>query len=507
MRDLLLVLAPRRRAWLAGVRYWLAVLGADPHRGDVFTRLYAVYVVALGLGWVVVAASGVLALAAAVGGPLPSAAARAGPAFLVLAAAVALTWDAARAPVRLDHGDLEWLGPSPIPRRALALPALLGLLGRTLAAGGFAGVVLATLLHAPAPWPTGVLLGAWLACARSLGWTVAAARWARRGRPRRGTWLLAPLGLLALTRLQPGLVLGPARALAAALSAGTVRPAAVDLGILLGAVALAAVFAAGSVNQITVHEASGLYADIRALGTRYLPNPTLVREITQRARMSRRRALGRIPAGSRAFEPLRFAWGLVRIPEDAWMLLRLALLFRAALLPAFLPQTTGWSWLFWLLLAYRFPRGRLSYLFLRDAEDPFRRQFWLDEPVRRWLGSSAVPLLAVAGASFALWLGVPAGVAPRAEAALFLAALLLAWWLGEGTAAIRQLDRGDAPLDGHMAAVTAAGLVLFAAAVLHRPTLGLTVPAVLLGAVLGRLRSAPAGAADDPGPAEPVAPP
>ncbi|MCL8207005.1 MAG: hypothetical protein K6V97_02885 [Actinomycetia bacterium] len=504
MRDLLLVLGPRRRAWANDLRYWLRVLGADLRQADAVTRLYAVYLVALGAGWVVVAGSAVLALAGRIGGPLGPPAEAAGPLLLVLAAGAALTWDAARSPLLLGHGDLEWLGPSPVSRRALALPALLALGGRTLVVAGFAGVVLATGVHAAAPWPTGMLFGMWMVLARSLGWTVAALRWARRGRPRRGTWLLAPLGLAVLARLVPGAVWGPAAALAATVASGRVGGAAGELGGLALVAVLLAAAVAGRVNQVTVHEASGLYAAVQDLGTRYLPNPDLVRRLGQEARMARRRAWGRVPTQSPAFEPVRFLLGLVRRPEDAWVLLRLALLLRAGLIAVFVPHS-GWSWLFWLLLAYRFPQGRLAYLFLRDLGDPFRRQFWMDDPARRWLAVSLTPLAAVVVAAFGLWLAWPADVPPRPDAALFLLALVLSWWLGEGLAALRRQDPGAGGPDAHAGALIASGLVLFAAAALHRPALGFVVPATLGGALLGRRApaSVPATPAADPGPDAP----
>jgi hypothetical protein len=480
MSDLMLVLHLRYRRWRSTERYWLQVLGVNVDDQDIFARLYLLYVVILGVVWLAVAGSGVITLAYRVGRPLPTPIAADVPAGLAVAAAAVVTFGTFRAPMLLDHGDLEWLAPSPISRRALAIPHVVG---TTLWTWGLSAAVLSvglTFLHRPATLAEAALV-AWLfAAARGVGWALAALRWSSAERPSVWGWLGVPAAQLAIGWFAPAPALAPFRTVWTAAAGGSWAAAwHTSLGAAVGGL-VAAVLAAGALNLATVQEASGLYADIRSLGTTYLPNPALVQDLRDRFRLSRRRVLGRLPAWQLPYlEGARYFWSQVRDPRQALRFLAMASLIRTALLVVFLPHTAT-SWLLWLFLAYRFRRARLTLYASRDLADPFLRQFWPDTAVQRLVSAGLLPTVWIVALAMAIWRLLPLGVPFTALRVVWLAGLVATWYLAEGGGAVRQWVDGYTAADGHEVAIGGVGLYLLVSAGMGQPAEALAIPGLLL---------------------------
>lgn len=483
MNEWLLVGGIRFRQARAAWFYWLRLLGVGDQQQDMWQSLYAAYIAIVVVGWVVLSWSAVVSVAHSVGGPLDPEWTGRIVLMIAIAGAIGAGVQAVRVPFRLTHGDLEWLAPSPISRRIFAVIALIGKQVLHLLMATFIGSVLAAAIHAPSYLAVGFLFGWYWLALESLGWQIATWRMtARRRAYPSGFWTAVAVVLVlgGLFVVLPQAIEWPAHLVVLGLTRGLWTRAFWGITSWL-AVGWILVFLAGSrINVMNIQKASLLYADIQALGTRYAPNPGLIRELREKASLSRHRARGHLPSvRSRLWETGRWAWGAIRLPSQILMLVELSLMFRSGLLLAFSTKLSL-IWLLWLVVAYRFRRGSLNRWFRADLSEPFARQFWSDPWPRRLLAASAPPWIAVTLLAGLEWLALPLGNGVTLGHALFLVGLAVAWSLGEAAMVVRQLDRDGQSDDGHVGAVIAGGLMVILGAGLHHPGTAMLVPVALL---------------------------
>ncbi len=480
MNELLAVGRIRYRRSRAQWFYWLKLLGVDDQKTDIWQSLYAVYLLAIVCGWVVLSWAGVASVAHHLGGPLsPPWMARL-PIGLTGIAIVLIAWQVARIPVRLGHGDLEWLAPSPISRRIPVLFDVVPKQAVRLMMVTLAASVLAAGIHAPQYLALGLLTGFWWLAMESLGYAGSLWRASRPRGPLRMLWIPVSVGLLILLLELQGPMTWPSHFVILPLDSHAWRTAMVGVGSWCVAGWLAIWLTAPRLSMLSVQKASTLYADIRGLGTRYAPNPGLVQELRQKAILSRRRPWGRLPDGSsRWWELGRWFWSMVRMPGQILRMIELALFFRAGL---FLTsdRKVSLAWLIWVFVAYWFRRGGLGRWFQTDVGDPFIRQFWPDSLAHRLLVSTLSPLLAVVAVASLAWWVVPDGTRFTPSNILFLIGLAVAWWLGEAVLIIRQIENEGRSDGAHLGSVVSVGAMMLVGAQFHHPGAAVVVPAVLL---------------------------
>ena len=128
MHDFALLAWLRWRQWRSRALYWLRTLGYDPRRQGFWDRLYALYLIVIGLVWIMVVGIGAVHQAAETGRALPPSLTQAFLAVLPwiwIAAAIYLLVRGLRAsPVMLSfsrHGFRRGLAPQPRRRRARQL--------------------------------------------------------------------------------------------------------------------------------------------------------------------------------------------------------------------------------------------------------------------------------------------------------------------------------------------------------------------------------------------------
>lgn len=453
--------------------YWLRNVGIDPNDRDIFSRLYVFYLIAFGGIWVAVSYSGLLTLLWHSGHSLHVPISVVMPPVAIISAIISITLTASRSPLYLNHGDLEWAITSPISARAFMpfylVPRQFRLVLLTLLIASLG----AAFVHDPHQRALAISWALWMLAANTSGWIIAALHFSRPAKPYRYFWLavLVSLLLLVLPFHQQFIML-----------AQRVDPLPahfVELSIALGILWFIAVMISSRINLISVHEASGLYADIQDLGIIYLPNRDLVQQIRNQRRLAGHRVIGHLPSWPEPyFELGRFVITLVRRPRFLFTLVELSLLFRSALI--LLGKTSNhWAWLFWLFIAYRFRRGHLAQFFIEDMTNPFLYQFWPEPIVMRFIQSSILPVFTVWLLTLILWVILPLGIPFTAMHLLVASSLILAWVLAEGVAVLKSLHSQQTAENYHAAAVIASGIVLVFAAVMHHMAWTPLIPFVL----------------------------
>ncbi len=480
MNELIAVGRIRYRRSRAQWFYWLKVLGVDDQKPDIWQSLYALYLLAIVCGWVVLSWAGIVSIAHHLGGPVSALWLNRLPLIFSLVAILVVTWQVARIPLRLGHGDLEWLAPSPISRRIPVLFDLIPKQAVRLMMITLIGSVLASAIHAPQYLGLGLLVGLWWLAMESFGYAASLWRASRPRGPLPSLWIAVLLGLVGLLSVLRAPMVWPSHFVILPLTEHAWQTAFMGVGAWLIAGWLAIWLAAPSVHMLTIQKGSVLYADIRGLGTRYAPNPGLVQELRQKAVLSRRRPWGRLPEGSsRWWELGRWFWSMVRMPGQILRFFELSLFLRAGLLLAS-DRRISLAWLIWVFVAYWFRRASLSRWFRTDVGDPFIRQFWPDTLAHRLVWSTLHPLLWVLAIAVSAWVILPAGTEFTLTHLLFLIGLAVSWWLGEAVLIIRQIDN-DGRTDGaHLGSVVAVGAMMFVGAQLHHPGAALAVPIILL---------------------------
>lgn len=481
MSDLYLLARLRGREWHSQVLYIFRLLGLDVRELDWATYSYGFYVVGIALLWGIVSWSAILHLATGLGDRFAITNLYPLDIVLIVVAMILLIRALAGYPFLLPHGDLELLAPTPISRRSMASIALIARQVKALLLWGFAGSIIVSFLQLThvSLWSGALLFALWGIMVSAWSFTLSVWRVARPRRPGRFLWAI-PFILVPALIWQGPVTTWPAHWVTLGLSNATSLPqaeAALSMFWILGWIAM--VVLSGRLNLITIQESSELYADVRSLGTAYLPNPQLVQDMRQRSRMRRHKARGSLPNWDfPKWEIGRFGVGLWRNPRHALVLLETALLLRSGILLVF-ETPTGLAWLFWLFVCFRMNRGGMTLHFQRDYGDAFTRQFWPDTAPHRALLSTIVPFLTVTVIAYAAWLILPLGVSWTPFHVLFLLALIVAWHLSETTELIRKVAMGSVT-GGREARTLVLGIMLFLAIPGHQPGFAIWVPAILI---------------------------
>ncbi|PSR34597.1 MAG: hypothetical protein C7B46_03935 [Sulfobacillus benefaciens] len=483
MHDLLLISRIRLRQATSQILYALRVLGVDTSKTDWVTYTYGLYLVGVFAGWTTVSWAGVLHLVASNPWMRPTWIIIIPP-LLTFVAVVSWARALGTVPFKLAHGDLELLAPSPISRRALAASPWIVQQVKAALIQGFLGSLIVAFFHGVHRhlWIEVELFALWGMGVSGWGFVWSSLRVMSARKPRHWLWLLPLFGAIAVGAWSHTALLWPAHWVVLPLtiqSQAALRPQEV-LGLMVVFAWTAALAVSGKIHLISIQEASALYADMRALGTVYAPNPQLVRDMVQASRLRGRRARGNMPTWHPPFaECGRLYVVLLRSPGQAFALLEIALLIRSALLLIF-SSHTGIVWLFWLVACYRFQRGSTTFLWQRNANNAFIRQFWPDTLLERMLRSSVLPLSIVTGLSVLLWWLLPLGVPLSVKPALTLLALVIAWHFAETFELMRKLPNGSGAVGTREARTIGMGMFLFAAIVLHKLVMAWALTAILV---------------------------
>lgn len=482
MHDLLLIARIRLRQGNSQILYALRVLGVDTSKADWVMYTYLVYLVGIFTGWTAVSWAGVLNVVGSNSWMRPSWIIIVPP-LLTFFAVISWARALGTVPFKLAHGDLELLAPSPISRRALAVSPWIVQQLRAAVIQGFLGSFIVAFFHSVRShlWIEVELFALWGMGVSGWGFVWSSLRVISRRKPLHWLWLLPLFSAIALGAWSYSALLWPAHWVVLPLthSQPALRSQEI-LGLMVVFAWVASLAVSGKIHLISIQEASEPYADMRALGTVYAPNPQLVRDMVQAARLRGRRARGTLPTWRPPYaECGRLYVVLLRSPGQALALVEIALLIRSALLLIF-SSHTGIVWLFWLVACYRFQRGSTTFLWQRDSNNAFIRQFWPDTLLERMLWSSILPLAIVSGLSLLLWWLLPLGVPLTVKPALTLLALVVAWHFAESFELMRKLPAGSGAVGTREARTMAMGLFLFTAIVLHRLVMAWAIAAILV---------------------------
>ncbi len=490
MRDIVLLGRLRAREWRSQLLYVFRVLGLDVTHLDWATYSYGFYVIGIAVVWGIVSWAMVLNMMSQIGHPFPYMAIQAISTILTLIAMILIMRGLFHYPFLLPHGDLELIAPTPISRRAMATMALVPRQIKAFLVWGFLGSLTLSFLHLThvTVWYGSCLFGAWGVMVNVWVYTLSLLRVARPRRPRRFQGFI-PLIVIPALFWERRLTTWPAHWVFLGITS-SVSP--LDPLVAIGTLWLMGwmlmLFLGPRLNLITIQEASEFYADVRSLGTAFLPNPQLVQDMRQRARMRRRRARGSLPNWPfPQWELGRFLLGIWRTPGQGLVLVEIALLLRSGILLVF-GVHGGLAWLLWLFFCYRMNRGGMTLYFQRDYGDAFMRQFWPDTAASRVISSTIVPFLVVTILSYLVWVVLPLGVALTPFHALFLFGLIITWHLAESSELVRKVAIGSVT-GGREARTLALGILLFLAIPGHRPEVALWVPAILILIAAIRYRS------------------
>jgi len=271
MRDARLVLWLRGRQAYGVTRYWLrAGFGVNPANNSTSERLYTLYLLLFAALWLPAmwltlasASAGIGLLVGAARRPLLLAALPG----LVFLLQIGLMMAALRAsPLKLTFADIAYVAGAPLPRAIVVLAGFLrvvvirlpfvvlaaALIGVALTGATGAGAADAVGLRAGA---TALLLGVF---AWALAWLVGTARLAYPRLRRRFVWL-APLLLLVLPAVVPGIALWPGHVLEGAIR-GRAPGAWTALLAVLAALLLLALGWMGARVNLTVVADESLHA-------------------------------------------------------------------------------------------------------------------------------------------------------------------------------------------------------------------------------------------------------
>jgi hypothetical protein len=446
MNDWRLLAWLRWRQWRGSALYWLRSVGYDPNQQSLIDRMYALYLLALGVIWVLMMAAWAFYQAASIGAHLTAslvdtALARGVPWLVLGLAVVVMVLNARSTPLKLSFADMAYVAGSPVSRRsavlvnyvqeviqalvllvpmlALAVAALAQALGQETArwaAVRAAVVVLPQVaLALAAAWCLGLL---YLAAPRLKRFPL--------------SWLL-PVLLLAGGYLLPGVFLWPGRTLAAAIP-GPVPVASVIALAVLAALAVAGLARIGlRTNMVDVADESAVFARINALGLMAWLAPDVAQRIRRQAALARRKPFLRLPslpgpAGLVARSALTYlrrplsllglvAWGF------ATALAGSALVFRGAGILL---------WLFGLTVLLLIPPPGLVDAFRSDLREPFLRQFLPANNLSLLAADVAPSLLLVVIGGLAGWLLQPVTPEGAAQGALLVVVMAAVLALAQG---------------------------------------------------------------------------
>jgi len=394
MRDVRLLLWLRGRQAYGVARYWLrAGFGVNSANNSTSERLYSVYLLLFAALWLpamwltLADASASIGLLVGVARRPLLLAALPGLVFLLQ---IGLMMAALRAsPLKLTFADIAYVAGAPLPRAIVVLLGFLrvvvirlplvvlvaALIGVALTGAAGAGAADAVGLRAAV---VALLLGVF---AWALAWLVGAARLAYGPLRRRFVWL-APLLLLVLPAVVPGITLWPGRVLEGAIRGREpgVWPALLAAPAVLLLLALGWVGA--RVNLTVVADESLLYARLASLGMLGVRDRDLTRQVRTRAgfapRRRRLRPASWTGAGAQAARAtltyarhLTLLWPLAR---DTGLVVAGCLLLSGRA-PAGGAYGLAQPWIAWLFLVVALPPRGLLQAFRTDIDEPFLRQF------------------------------------------------------------------------------------------------------------------------------------
>jgi hypothetical protein len=405
--DLRLLLWLRGRQLRGSAAYWLGTLGYELDEQVWYQQIYGLYLLAIGLGWLVLMWAWAVDQAATIGAQLGSnlqqQALAALPFGLFALATLAAMRCLRESPLKLSFPDNAYLAAAPLARPALALLAFGGSLLRVAPLVAMALALITTALAGPAPatgisadW-RGLGLGLLLAAAGwSIAWALGIARLALPPQRRHPALWLSPLLLWLPVAVFPALLQVPGRIVVGALLDGTASIIVAVLPALALAATAALVGLARRINLTEVADESAVYAQVEALGLLKLFDPALARRTRRRYAQAQRRPWIGLPraAGIGAL----LGRGLVGFARRPGTLLA-ALLWGAAIchLGAWLivQQAGGWALLAWLFLLLAAPPRAMLQVFQADVAEPFLRQLLPVRTLTLLLADAALPLLGI----------------------------------------------------------------------------------------------------------------
>jgi len=398
-------------------RQWL--MSYDRDLKPVFNKQYALYLIGLGIAWLVMMWAFLVDQAADFGmalgpsareGLLPALPGVIGAALLIL---IGLTLRGL--PLTLSWQDQTYVAGSPVSRAALVADAFLR---RALIIVPLAGLAAALIVMA-VNWPVGadfagltglgVLLAAPLVAlfGLALAWIGGLLPAIRPYWPRWPRWL-ALIGRAGAAVLLPGVFLWPGIAVQRIAAGEAPLGLLLGLGALSSAAVAALIWAGHALNLIVVTDASRAAARIGALG--FMPNQDVVRAIRRQERMAARGVRFHLPGrfGPAGTLLARGLLAYARAPLGVLPILGWGLM--AALLGLVLSLTSGAAsipaWASALAFVLFTPSSRVVDTFRADMENPFPRQFVRANNLALLAADSALPLVLLILGGWVLWIAV-----------------------------------------------------------------------------------------------------
>ncbi len=400
--------------------YWLRLLGFEPGAN----RFYLIYAALFWLFWINTVWAFVVQQVEQISLTLPSASViglqASVPALILLAQLVYLGMVLRDSPLKLSAAEIEYVAVSPVNRGGFVLVHF----GRSLLplalVAGLASCLFAMLLTwQAAPAEVGVVglralalgipifgLSAAVAWIVVLFKTALVSRWLKLG-----VWLILPL-IVVLAIAFPPLMLFPGGLWLTALSGGSIAPALVIAGLLLGLAAALLATTSSRLNMAVVADDSRMYARVQKLGIfGRLYADDVVSSVRRQSRLVRKRHLRLLMTESAtgyAVVVNRALLSLFRLAPSS--LLRL--IMRGVVLVEMVSLGVQFgggaqlqTWLLLLIILIQFRPTELNTLFQQDVGQAFTRQFLPSNPLRLVLADSAFPIaLASAGGAVALLL-------------------------------------------------------------------------------------------------------
>ncbi|MCL5995139.1 MAG: hypothetical protein M1546_03670 [Chloroflexi bacterium] len=403
--------------------YWLRLVDYDTKDQDIMNRAFGLYLVLFMAWWT----AGMWAIAAGfiaqIGSALPAAAAQdvltVMPTLVFVGQAILIMLKLRSSPYKLSSPDIAYVGGSPVQRTVpvtigffgdLVLPSVLSVVSISFVAValnqrlGSMGAVMVALRSALAVIPVVALTWA-------VAWLVGLARMVAPGARRRSALWLAPVLLLPLPFVVPGVVAWPGNVLASILVGESVDLSVVTPVVLVAVALIALVSVMGSrVNMIDVADESLIYARLREIGNLRWMAPSVYRRARSQFQAATHKPVLHLPeAEGLAMLVARSALTYIRNPIDLLKLLFAVALVQGglAMLAYQLPALLIVVWLYAVAVA---PTSSLTRVFSADADDPSLRQFLPMDSLRLLLADAALPMALVILVSAVLWLLQPVPV-------------------------------------------------------------------------------------------------
>ncbi|MCL4506590.1 MAG: hypothetical protein M1140_11280, partial [Chloroflexi bacterium] len=288
--------------------YWLRLVDYDTRDKDVMNRAYGLYL-ALFMSWWTIAMWAIAAgFIAQVGSAIP-ASARQGvlvvaPTLVFIGQTFLIMLKLHSSPYKLSLPDISYVGGSPIQRAVpvtiglfgdLVLPVVLSMVGVSFLAVALnqrldsMGAVLVALHSALAVIPVVVLTYA-------VAWLIGLVRMAAPGARHWAALWLAPVVLLPLPFVAPGVVAWPGNVLASILVGESVDLSVVAPVALAALVVIALVVILGNrVNMIDVADESLIYARMREISNLRWIAPGVYGRARSQLQAAKRKAILRLP--------------------------------------------------------------------------------------------------------------------------------------------------------------------------------------------------------------------